>query len=288
VQVACGLSQLGLSASGTQQVFQKLEVTQTDLDNPQAVVHCQHIQNLVLSSNCLTTLQPLTQLKHLTNLDVSHNQLTEVSLLSLPVLISPQACTGGGNMQHALLCCPPRHPASAAAAQHLQHSKLASCAKPRLALHSVTFIVSGMIAVQVLYHQASPLFSKPDSSSHRAAQVRSSNLRKADLSYNAISSIRDLSQHSNLRELNLAGNSLKRIDRGLEALMRLRRLDLSSNCISSCQGLAGELRRPHCKFAIASCQHTLSPASLCGTITLCVGQQVHAAGKQLALLELLC
>lgn len=81
VQVACGLSQLGLSATGTQQVYQRLEIKQTDLDNPQAVVHCQHIQDLVLSSNCLTTLQPLTQLKHLTSLDVSHNQLTEVSFL---------------------------------------------------------------------------------------------------------------------------------------------------------------------------------------------------------------
>lgn len=82
-QVALGLSELGLSSCGTQQVYQRLEVRHTDLQDPQAITHCRHVQQLVLAGNRLTTLQPLGQLKHLTSLDVSHNRLTAVSVCSL-------------------------------------------------------------------------------------------------------------------------------------------------------------------------------------------------------------
>lgn len=76
--MASGLSQLGRSASGSHQVYQTLTITHTDLQDPQALAHCQHILQLQLSGNCLTTLQPLSQLQHLTRLDVSHNLLSQV------------------------------------------------------------------------------------------------------------------------------------------------------------------------------------------------------------------
>lgn len=80
VQVASGLSQLGRSASGSHQVYQTLKITHTDLQDPQAVAHCRHIQQLLLPGNCLTSLQPLSSLQHLTSIDVSHNRLTQVRL----------------------------------------------------------------------------------------------------------------------------------------------------------------------------------------------------------------
>lgn len=82
-QVAKGLSQLGRSASGAHQVYQRLQITHTNLDNPQHIAHCQHIQQLLLANNCLTTLQPLAQLQHLTSLDASNNRLTKVGFLAL-------------------------------------------------------------------------------------------------------------------------------------------------------------------------------------------------------------
>lgn len=81
-------------------------------------------------------------------------------------------------------------------------------------------------------------YGSPDSGSGSSS---SSNLRKADLSYNSIEHIDPLCQHSNLQELVLAGNQIWRIGRGLEPCRRLRRLDLSNNRISSCQGLQGVL-----------------------------------------------
>ena len=78
-------------------------------------------------------------------------------------------------------------------------------------------------------------YGSPDSGSG------SSNLRKADLSYNRIDRINPLGQHSNLQELVLAGNHIWRIGRGLEPCRRLRKLDLSNNRISSCRGLQGVL-----------------------------------------------
>lgn len=86
MQVASGLSQLGPSATGTHQVYQTLTIKHTDLQNPQAVAHCRHIQQLQLSGNCLTTLQPLSHLQHLTRLDVSHNRLSQVGVQCSDVL----------------------------------------------------------------------------------------------------------------------------------------------------------------------------------------------------------
>lgn len=106
-QVAHGLSQLGLSASGTHQVYQRLEITHTDLQDPQAITHCQHIQQLVLSGNCLTTLQPLSQLKHLTSLDVSNNRLTQVGGAVSPLDYLLKA--GYEVMTLALATCPDAH-----------------------------------------------------------------------------------------------------------------------------------------------------------------------------------
>lgn len=73
------------------------------------------------------------------------------------------------------------------------------------------------------------------------SSTRSSNLRSADFSYNSITHINDLSRHSNLQELLLAGNQIWRVGRGLEPCSKLRKLDLSSNRISSCQGLQGRV-----------------------------------------------
>jgi Leucine-rich repeat (LRR) protein len=48
-----------------------------------------------------------------------------------------------------------------------------------------------------------------------------------------------LAHHSNLQELLLAGNRLQRIGSGLAPLTQLRRLDLCSNCLKTCDGLQG-------------------------------------------------
>lgn len=82
--------------------------------------------------------------------------------------------------------------------------------------------------------------ARPGSNASIASRKRSSNLRKADLSYNSVDHIGDLSQHSNLQELVLAGNRLQRVGKGLEPLTKLRKLDLCSNSIRSCEGLQGE------------------------------------------------
>jgi Leucine-rich repeat (LRR) protein len=54
-----------------------------------------------------------------------------------------------------------------------------------------------------------------------------------------ITQINELSRHSNLQELLLAGNQIWRVGRGLEPCSKLKKLDLSSNRISSCHGLQG-------------------------------------------------
>lgn len=95
--------------------------------------------------------------------------------------------------------------------------------------------------VQVLDYQvqAEPVKRAGSSQSSSASSQRSSNLLKADLSYNCIDHIGSLSQHSNLQELILAGNQLKRIGSELASLRKLRKLELSSNSIRSCDGLQG-------------------------------------------------
>jgi Leucine-rich repeat (LRR) protein len=112
-----------------------------------------------------------------------------------------------------------------------------------LAVRSLHFVILWLRHVQVLdYHlQAEPLkrAAAASSQSGSAGSQRSSNLRKADLSYNCIDHISSLSQHSNLQELLLAGNQLKRIGSRLESLRKLQKLDLSSNSIRSCDGLQG-------------------------------------------------
>jgi len=85
----------------------------------------------------------------------------------------------------------------------------------------------------------------------------SSNLRTADLSFNSIDEICDMSHHSNLCVLDLTGNHIQRLGRALEPLRKLRRLHLGSNMLTSCQGLQGTT--PHsCSIplrAFQACMH---------------------------------
>lgn len=76
-------------------------------------------------------------------------------------------------------------------------------------------------------------------SSSDSGSNSSSNLRSADLSYNQIRYIRDLSEFRRLSRLVLDGNQIEHIGSGLRQLHCLQHLSLSGNKLSSCQGLEG-------------------------------------------------
>lgn len=109
----------------------------------------------------------------------------------------------------------------------------------------------------------------------------SSNLRKADLSYNSIDTIgSSLTHHSNLQELLLAGNRLQHIGSGLEPLMQLRRLDLCSNSLRTCEGLQGGSNKVSVLIfdkPAAPCDQAICETPASGTPVIPASCVLHAA-----------
>ncbi|KAF6250884.1 hypothetical protein COO60DRAFT_716436 [Scenedesmus sp. NREL 46B-D3] len=130
--------------------------------------------------------------------------------------------------------------------RHLQHVNLGNNCLTTLAgldaLQQLTILnASRNQLTQVLDFTSSSSSSNScgSSSSSGGSSSSSSNLRSADLSYNQISRVRDLSGIRRLSRLLLDGNHIERIGGGLQQLHCLQHLSLSGNKISSCTGLEG-------------------------------------------------
>jgi len=82
-----GLSQLGLNADGTSQVFLNLTLVDKELYDLDFLPSYQHLQILDVSHNFLTDLEKLEYLQCLISLNVSNNQLTRVFEDKSPVSI---------------------------------------------------------------------------------------------------------------------------------------------------------------------------------------------------------
>ncbi|WIA19886.1 hypothetical protein OEZ85_005786 [Tetradesmus obliquus] len=127
------------------------------------------------------------------------------------------------------------NPAAITHCSHLQHVNLGNNCLTTLqglgALQQLTVLdASRNQLTQVL---------EISTSSSDSGSNSSSNLRSADLSYNQIRYIRDLSEFRRLSRLVLDGNQIEHIGSGLRQLHCLQHLSLSGNKLSSCQGLEG-------------------------------------------------
>lgn len=115
----------------------------------------------------------------------------------------------------------------------LPHNKITDIRPLQHLPHLTALDLSDNLLTQVL----DVTFPKCDAGSKGAAHL-GSQLRRVDLSRNAIASIRDLSRHAFLEELLLDGNCIAKIT-GLDNCQYLRLLSLNSNRIGRIDGLHG-------------------------------------------------
>jgi len=202
-----GLSQIGYSASGTNQVFLNLELQGKELDTLTFLCDYKHIQVLDLSHNNLEDLSMLSELPHLISLNVSHNKLSSILDFTPPLRIREM------NFSNNLI--------KEINGDLSIHKSLGTLL---LDFNQVEEIkgIEGCVCLRNL--------SLSNNKITKISGLENLSLKQLDLSFNCIKKIENISSLKVIQYLNLCHNDIRSL-RGLQNHDKLEEINLANNQI---------------------------------------------------------
>ncbi|KAI8925268.1 hypothetical protein BC831DRAFT_415235 [Entophlyctis helioformis] len=229
-----GLSQMGPSADGLKQVYQKLSIPFAGLNNIAALRDYPYIQNLELRGNNITDVSALGSMRYLVQLDLSSNRLTEVLAFDPPPFdlqqvdlsrnqitmirdLSEHRFLSSLNLDRNLI----KTVTGLSQCRHLKHLSLAH---------------NGITRVDALSNL--PLRTL-DLQSNRIVSLQGietlKDLQEVRLAHNFITSIHELRDHPALRYMDVESNQLTQLEQVqmLDTLPHLRELRLRKNPLAN-------------------------------------------------------
>ncbi|KAI9146486.1 hypothetical protein BKA69DRAFT_1044966, partial [Paraphysoderma sedebokerense] len=204
-----GLSKMGLSTDGMQEVFKKLSLPNAGLTSIDFIQKYPHIQELEIPGNSLTDVQVLRHLKYLHSVDLSNNNLTRI-LDFHPV---------PGNLQEVDLS---RNQISVIGDLSVHRFLRRLCLDYNLIKR-----IDGLIDCKYLTH-----LSLVGNGISKIEGLDRMPLRMLDLRRNRIRDIENIATLTQLEELRLSHNEIATIS-GLSQHPNLATIDLEANFIAN-------------------------------------------------------